>query len=220
MTNLYYYPYAPYADDSRIEEHPLFDLLYPLEKYHPPHKDWANYPTNRCPAMNAYENQSFIIKAPLDITLHYDSIGKCWKSDASPATKTLMMMDDEKSDILQFAFYYLFWQDKPSDTQLFLYDPPLYSLTKLPNYYIASGMIPIGTYTRNTSIGIQLKDNTKPIRMKRGDALATVTAFSSQRIKLIRKQPPQHILDQNTRNLLLKKFCPYTASKQLFSRWL
>ena len=220
MTKLYYYPYTPYDTFEPIESHPLFDLLYPLESYAPPHKEDKGLLVNKCPAMQAYDNQSFIIKSPVDIRLDYDTFANKLTTNAPEGTRSLILTEQPNSPIIQFAFYYLFWQDKPSDTQLFLYDAPLYSLNTLPNFYITAGMIPIGQYTRNSSIGIIIKDKTKPIIIKRGQPLATITALSSNRIQLIRKQPPQHILDTNARNLKMKKFCPYTFSKQLFSRWL
>jgi len=221
MTILNYYPYTPYDTGERIEEHPLFDLLYPLTPYNPPHKDDKQLLVNSCPAMQAFDNQSFIIKSPVDIRIDYDTFTNTFRTNVPEGTSSLILgTGDQSVPILQFAFYYLFWQDKQTDTQLFLYDPPLYSLKSLPNYYITAGMIPIGNYTRNTSIGIVIKDKTKPVIIKRGQPLATITALSSKRIKLKKTPPPQHILDTNARNLKMKKFCPYTFSKQLFSRWL
>jgi len=220
MTILHYYPYTPYDTEERIETHPLYDLLYPLENYNPPHKDDKQLMVNQCPAMQAFDNQSFIIKSPVDIRLDYDTFKNKLTTNAPEGTRSLILTEQPDSPIIQLAFYYIFWQDKPSDTQLFLYDPPLYSLKSLPNFYITAGMIPIGNYTRNSSIGIIIKDKTKPVIIKRGQPLATITALSSKRIKLKKTPPPQHILDTNARNLKMKKFCPYTFSKQLFSRWL
>jgi hypothetical protein len=220
VSKLYYYPYTPYDTGERIEEHPLFDLLYPLTPYDPPHKTDKQLLVNQCPAMQAFDNQSFIIKSPVDIRLDYDTFAKKLTTNAPEGTRSLILTEQPDSPIIQLAFYYLFWQDKPSDTQLFLYDPPLYSLKSLPNFYITAGMIPIGQYTRNSSIGIIIKDKTKPVIIKRGQPLATITTLSSKKIQLKKTPPPQHILDTNARNLKMKKFCPYTFSKQLFSRWL
>lgn len=219
MTKLYYHAYTPYTTDTRIEESPMYDLLYDLESYSPPHKQNTSLTVNACPGMTSFDNQSFILRSPLDIHLIYDSIKKKWQTNAPPGTKQIIMTE-ENSTTLQFAFYYLFWQDKPSDTQLFMYDPPLYSLTALPNFYITAGMIPVGQYTRNTSVGLIPKDIEKPIKIKRGQPLATFTALSSKKIQLIKQKPSQEVLDTNKRHLFMKDFCPYTASKKLFSRWL
>jgi hypothetical protein len=220
MTKLYYYPYTPYDVNSRIEESPMFDLLYDLQPYKPPYQSNKNMMVNQCPAMNSFNNQSFIIQSPVDINLVWDSIKKSWLTQSPPGVKSLIMTQQDNSTTIQLAVYYLFWQDKQSDTQLFMYDPPLYSLTTLPNFYIASGMIPIGKYTRNTSVGLILKNTEKPINIKRGQPLATITALSSKKIDIIKKQPPKHILDTNARNLNMKQFCPYTFSKNLFANWL
>jgi hypothetical protein len=164
-----YYP--PHNTGERIEEHPLFDLLYPLTPYDPPHKT-KTLIVNQCPAMQAFDNQSFIIKSPVDIRLDYDTFKNKLTTNAPEGTRSLILTEQPDSPIIQLAFYYLFWQDKPSDTQLFLYDPPLYSLKSLPNFYITAGMIPIGQYTRNSSIGIIIKDKTKPVIIKRGQPLS------------------------------------------------
>ena len=144
MTILNYYPYTPYEIHDRIEEHPLFDLLYPLEDYNPPHKDDKQRVVNKCPAMQAFDNQSFIIKSPVDIRIDYDTFTKHSKQMCLKGLTLSYSRDQKIPILLQLAFYYLFWQDKPSDTQLFLYDPPLYSLKSLPNFYITAGMIPLG----------------------------------------------------------------------------
>jgi hypothetical protein len=216
MTKLYYHAFTPHI---RIEESPMCDLLYDLEQYSPPHKQTPNLSVNLCPALTAFDNQSFVLRSPLDIHMVYDTFKKSWQSNVTPTVKDFILIE-KNSSIFQLAFYYLFWQDKQSDTQLFMYDAPLYALTSLPNFYVTSGMIPIGQYTRNTGIGIVPKDLEKPIKIKRGQALASITAFSSQKIQLIKQKPPQSILDTNQRHLFMKSFCPYTMSKKLFSRWL
>ena len=81
-------------------------------------------------------------------------------------------------------------------------------------------MIPIGEYTRNTSIGLVLKPNNNTIKIERGQALAAITLVGDEKIKLVKKKPPQHILDENYRNTGKPKYCPYLMTKTLFSRWL
>jgi len=222
MTKLYYHPYSSdthvqYTDISIIEKSAMHDLLYDLEEYYPPHKNTAQLSVNQCPAMSTFDKQSFILRSPLDISLTYND---GWTSSSPFAVQQLLKIEDVKSPIIQFGFHYLFWQDKQSDTQLFLYDPPLYALDTLPNFYITAGMIPIGEYTRNTSLGIIVKDLSKPVKIKRGQALATFTAVSSKKIQLVKAKPPQSVINTNLRHTQLKDFCPYTASKKLFSRWM
>lgn len=217
MTNLYY---SPYIDtEGEIQEHALYDLMYPLDPLTPPHNNTKSI-INKCPAITAYNNQSAVLRAPVEINLMWDTFKSEWKYHGVIANKDFVIKTEDNSPIIQLKFYYLFWQDKPSNTQLFLYDPPLHQLNRLPNFYTTSGMIPIGQYTRNTSIGLVIKNKDKPIKINRGDALATITAVSDKKIKFIRKDPPKHILQTNYRHLMYKHLCPYTLSTKLFSRWL
>ena len=217
MTNLYY---SPYIDtEGEIQENALYDLMYPLDPLTPPHNNTKSI-INKCPAITAYNNQSAVLRAPVEINLMWDTFKSEWKYHGVIANKDFVIKTEDNSPIIQLKFYYLFWQDKPSNTQLFLYDPPLHQLNRLPNFYTTSGMIPIGEYTRNTSIGLVIKNKDKPIKINRGDALATITAVSDKKIKFIRKDPPKHILQTNYRHLMYKHLCPYTLSTKLFSRWL
>lgn len=215
MNTIYYYPHLPHIP---IEQHPLFDLMYPLDLTTPPHSTYKSNMT-LCPAMSTYDQHTYIIRSPISFNLKYSN--NKWSSPpASPEIQEMLMLEEDNKPYLQLATYYLFWSDKKTNTKLFLTDPPLYEVNHTPTYYVTSGMIPIGEYTRNTSIGLVLKPNNNTIKIERGQALAAITLVGDQRIKLVKKKPPQHILDENHRNSGKLKYCPYLMTKTLFSRWL
>lgn len=217
MNTIYYYPHLPHVD---ITKHPLFDLMYDLDPINPPHTSYKSN-MSMCPAMLTHEQHTYIIRSPISFSIKYNHESQSWSSPpTSPEIQEMLMPEDDRQPYLQLATYYLFWSDKKTNTKLFLTDPPLYEVNHKPTYYIASGMIPIGEYTRNTSLGLILKPNYNTIKVERGDALAAITLVGDQRIQLVKKKPPQHILDENNRNLGVPKYCPFLRTKTLFSRWL
>ena len=215
MNTIYYYPHLPHTP---IEQHPLFDLMYDLDPATPPHSTYKSNMTT-CPAMNVYDQHTYIMRSPISFNLKY--INNKWTSPpAAREIQDMLIPEEENKPYLQLATYYLFWSDKKTNTKLFLTDPPLYEVNHTPTYYVTSGMIPIGEYTRNTSIGLVIKPDNNTIKVERGQALAAITLVGDQRIKLVKKKPPQHILDANFRNTHKPKYCPYLVTKTLFSRWL
>jgi len=214
MNTIYYYPHLPHTP---IESHPLYDLMYDLDPISPPHTQYKSN-MSMCPAMSTYDQHTYIIRSPISFNLKYNNT---WTSPpVSPEIQEMLMLEEENKPYLQLATYYLFWSDKKTNTKLFLTDPPLYEVNSKPTYYVTSGMIPIGEYTRNTSIGLVLKPNNNTIKIERGQALAAITLVGDERIQLVKKKPPQHILDENNRNSGKPKYCPYLMTKTLFARWL
>ena len=215
MNTIYYYPHLPHTP---IESHPLFDLMYDLDPISPPHTQYKSN-MSLCPAMSTYDQHTYIMRSPISFNLKYNN--NTWTSPpVSPEIQEMLMLEEENKSYLQLATYYLFWSDKKTNTKLFLTDPPLYEVNSKPTYYVTSGMIPIGEYTRNTSIGLVLKPDNNTIKIERGQALAAITLVGDERIKLVKKKPPQHILDENNRNTGKPKYCPYLMTKTLFARWL
>ena len=215
MNTIYYYPHLPHTP---IESHPLYDLMYDLDSISPPHTQYKSN-MSMCPAMSTYDQHTYIMRSPISFNLKYNN--NQWSSPpVSPEIQEMLMLEEENKPYLQLATYYLFWSDKKTNTKLFLTDPPLYEVNSKPTYYVTSGMIPIGEYTRNTSIGLVLQPDNNTIKIERGQALAAITLVGDERIKLVKKKPPQHILDENNRNSGKPKYCPYLMTKTLFARWL
>lgn len=217
MSTIYYYPYLP---NQNIEQHPFYDLMYDLDVVNPPHTQYKSAMSS-CPAMAIQQSHTYLIKSPIDFKISYNTQTKSWSSAATTKEiSELFMPEDDKQPYLQLAVYYLFWSEKQSNTQLWMHDVPLHEVNTTPTWYIASGMIPIGTYTRNTSLGLILKPNQTKIQVERGQPLAAITLINNQKVNLVKKKPPQHIIDTNIRNHTKSKYCPFLAAKTLFSRWL
>lgn len=217
MSTIYYYPHIPEQD---IEQHPLFDLMYDLEMVTPPHTQYKSA-MSRCPAMSVTQTHTYLLRSPVDFTALYNEKTRSWSStSATEEISQMLMPEDDRQPYLQVAVYYLFWAEKKSNTQLWMHDIPLYEVNSTPAWYVASGMIPIGEYTRNTSLGIILKPNQTKIKVERGQPLAAITLLDNKKVTLVKKKPPQHILNANIRNHDKSRYCPFLASKNLFSRWL
>ena len=216
MNTIHYYPFLPNVD---INQHPLLDLMYDLDPISPPHTQYKSI-MSMCPAMSTYDQHTYIIRSPISFNLKYNNNTWTSPSPLSQEIQEMLVVEEENKPYLQLATYYLFWSDKKTNTKLFLTDPPLYEVNSKPTYYVTSGMIPIGEYTRNTSIGLVLKPDNNTIKVERGDALAAITLVGDEKIQLVKKKPPQHIINENLRNVGKPKYCPYLMTKTLFARWL
>lgn len=221
MNTIYYYPHPPHTSSVvDYDKHPLTDLLYDLEPINPPHTKFQSQ-MDICPAMKIHRNHTFLIRSPIDIDLLFDK-NQGWS--ANQTTQEVFDLitppDSPTNPYLQLKIYYLFWSEKKTNDQLWMHDIPLHEVKTKPPFYIASGMIPIGQYTRNTSLGIVLNENESLVKIKRGQPLASITLVSDQGVKLVKKKPTQDIIDLNLKHFQTPRFCPYYATKNFFSKWL
>lgn len=216
--NIYYCPLNPYNPESIHIPSGL--EISDLEQIDPPYRKYKSL-MNGCPAMSVHSTHTYIVRSPLDFTLSYDRKQGSWKEENSSGNDhSLIIPSDDKHPYVQLSIFYLFWSDKKTNTKLWQHDPPLYTINKEITWYIASGMMPVGEYTRNTSIGLILKPDQDIIEINKGDIISSFTLIGDSKIKLTKKKPSQKIINQNTENYSRKRFCPYTFSKQLFARWL
>ena len=217
MNTICYYPFNPYEMAEPIENHPeILESIYDLEKSHPPHKRY-NSLMNSCPAMKVYDEYTYIVRSPFDFSLEYFN-GE-WKSNSSEIANSVLIYPHDNKPYIQLAIFYLFWSQKKSDAQIWQHDIPLYLLEKQSTWYTTAGMFPVGTYTRNTSVGLVLKPDESIIEIKRGQPLCSLTFISSKGINLIKEKPSSKIIEQNIKNNQKKFICPYKFSKELFSKW-
>lgn len=218
MSTIYYYPHHPNRD---IEEDALFDLMYDLEPINPPHTSYKSDMTS-CPAMSVNQSHTYLIRSPIDFSISYNQQQRKWAStkEVSDEVSQMFILHQDRNPYFQLGVYYLFWSEKKSNTQLWQHDVPLHEVNEIPSWYTATGMFPVGEYVRTTACGMILKPDHTKIKVTRGQPIAAITLVGDTKIKLVKKQPSQEIIDMNYRNLTKPKYCPYLAAKTLFSRWL
>ena len=220
MKTVFYYPYTPFDySTTHINDYPdLLSSYYDLESNSPPHASWKSSVINKCPAMKVVEYNTYFIRSPFDFNLKYTN--GIWDiSENGELEKSLFILPSDNLPYIQLSIFYLFWTNVKCDIKLWQHDPPLWAIDKQINWYSTSGMIPIGEYTRNTSVGICLKEGHDTIKIKRGDIISSITLIGNSSFKLERKEPSEKILMANENNNSKKFFCPYKASMQLFKRW-
>lgn len=204
--NIYYYPYNP----DRI---PLLDCLYDLEPIDPPHYSY-NSLLDACPAMTVHRTHTYLLRSPFDFKLTFED--NKW----IPSDNVADIIIPSNKPYIQIQFYYLFWSKRKTNIKLWQHDPPQYTINKVPTWYTTAGMIPIGEYTRNTSVGFILKPNENTIEISKGEILTSFTLVGDSYHELVKDAPSQKILQKNVENYSKKHICPYKFSKELFSRWI
>ena len=217
---VYYHPYYLNTDTDYMYFLDMMDVTYDLELIVPPHKAHKSR-LDICPAISVYNTHTYSIRSPINISLEYNHENGVWR-EWTPIGNTNLMIEPpaEGMPYVQLAIYYIFWTEKKSNVKLWQHDPPLHAFNYIPSWYTVPGMIPIGEYTRNTSIGFALKPGENIIDIQRGDIISALTFVGDSKIQLVKRTPSQEVIKQNTDNANKKRKCPYTASKELFSRWL
>lgn len=215
MDTIFYYPFNPYRMDVPIQPE-ILKLIPDLEKVQPPYRKYSSLMSG-CPAMKVYDEMTYIVRSPFDFDLEYEE--DRWKSNSSELASSVLIYPQDNKPYIQLAIFYLFWSKKKSNVQVWQHDTPSYFLDEIPTWYIASGMIPIGKYTRNTSIGLILKPNESYIKIKKGQPLCSLTFVGDKGVELIKEEPSPKIIRQNIINNQKKFVCPYKFSKELFARW-
>jgi hypothetical protein len=214
---IFYHPLNPYNPGSDIVPSGLYFDLEPID---PPYRSY-NSLLNKCPSMTIHNNHTYILRSPLDFVLCYNRNDGTWSEENSSKGKhTLILPSQDRQPYVQLSLYYLFWSERKTNTKLWQHDPPLYILDRLPTWYVTSGMIPIGEYTRNISVGFILRPGCDKIEIKKGEVVSAFTLVGDTKIKLKKKKPSLQVLRDNVENYTKKTLCPYTFSKQLFARWL
>jgi hypothetical protein len=220
MKKVFYYPYNPFDFKKNIKEYPeLLALYYDLEPAIPPHVSWKSCLLNMCPAMKVVDYNTYLIRSPFDFNIKYKN-GKLDISENGELEKSLFILNNDDLPFLQLSIFYLFWTNIRCDITLWQHDPPFWAVNGPLTWYSTSGMIPIGKYTRNVSVGICLKEGHDNIKIKRGDVISAVTFAGTSSFKLEKMEPSERILRQNERNNRMKNICPYKASINLFKKWL
>lgn len=221
VETVYYHPYYVNTDTDFSYFLELMEMNYDLELVQPPHKKYYKSRLDLCPAINVYDNHTYILRSPVSIDLHYNYETGIWNElTPSGCTDYLIERPNDNKPYVQLAIYFIFWTEEKTNIKLWQHDPPLYTLNSLPTWYTVAGMIPISEYTRNTSVGFALRPGEDFIRINRGDAISAFTFTGESKVQLIKKEPPLSILQQNTENSKKRKLCPYTFSRRIFSKWL
>lgn len=175
---------------------------------------------DKCPAMNVYSNHTYLIRSPFDFNMKYDRDKGEWDiSQNGELEKSLIILPKDKMPYIQLSVFYLFWCNKKCDVTLWQHDPPMWTQSGYKDWYIASGMIPIGEYTRNTSIGFGLKSGGSFVKINRGDVISSITFVSNSKVYLQKKNPKNRIFIKNIENNEKKFSCPMKWSFELFKKW-
>lgn len=222
MKTIHYYPYTPYDyETSEIDDFPeLLNLYYDLEKDSPPHRREYSSIMDKCPAMNVYSSHTYVLRSPFDFKIKYDYTTNQWDtSETGEEERGLIILPFDNTPYIQVSIFYLFWSPEKSNITLWQHDPPLWALSGEKDWYVTSGMFPVGEYVRNISIGLALKSGGTTIDIKRGDIITSVSFIGDERISLKKQRPSRNILQQNINNFQKKSFCPYKYSLELFRRW-
>lgn len=205
----------------------LWDLLYDVEAVKYPYLK-NNGQISQCPALKVSQNMTYVIKSPVDLKISFNKKRNGIEIDfPKPSVPKVLCLSQEPIRSLdhiyfQTSFSYLFWTDS-KDVQLWMHDVPEMLKTSEKNYYIASGMLPIGKYVRMINEPFIMKpteEDVQTFEISRSEPIMGITFFSKDKISLIKKEPPKEILQAAWRNSSKKEFCPYTFSRDLFKKWI
>lgn len=158
----------------------VYDYDYPIIR----ESDLVNksYEYTQCPVWKHKANRTFIVRSPINFSLTIDSQNK--KIDYDDDGIELLdeyfkytpfgMCSPRKNLQLLFPSY-VFW----SNTKNVWFEFDSYSLTAVNNNFTSiSGWFNIDKWPRETSLSIDIVDETKPVIIKKGDPLYKVNFYT------------------------------------------
>ena len=205
----------PFVNDSIIEPVPQIQLHEKLEY-------------TKCPAWQNLINNSYTVKSPVDLEIFFKEETKeiyateltQYKFDSLIGVNkgSSNNWSGEKEVVFLIFIGYLFWtEDKDVWIEQSIYPPTLQN----NNFEIIEGRFPLSCWTRSVVVGVRMKDFSKPISIKRGDFLYHVRFFSNfDKVRLIRKEPNQKLLNEYFRNVERKQWLPNSSWKLIKERFL
>ena len=152
----------------------------------------------KCPALQAYCKNTFVITAPMDATVRLSQVGSAFSMAVDGYGWTQDLYDSvctvREDGSISISPVYVFYAKESVEMEVlpvFLLDSP-----SLENTLFIAGSYDIGKWIRPIDFSFYAKDNSKPINIKRGDPLFFVRfkTKEDEKITLERVEQSQELL--------------------------
>jgi hypothetical protein len=149
----------------------------------------------KCPAFLDYYKNTYLIKAPMDLTLNISgSQVTCQQSYPADYLNLLIMNRTEersKISMLQILWNYTFYSN---DSVMVEVLPPTWHKNSFQNNInVLGATFDISKWARPLNFAFEIIDDTKPIVIKRGDPLYYVRFNTLNKVKLVKQEPTKEI---------------------------
>tara|TARA_R110000765_G_scaffold354476_1_gene444628 strand:- start:68 stop:796 length:729 start_codon:yes stop_codon:yes gene_type:complete len=225
MSTVYYSGYAAEMDNfTVIDPEPLLKSVT---------KEWKGkdaFFLLKCPAMTNEMKNTFVIRAPFDITVSWDDekgfhfTNKAFKNLGQGGFDNFFkLVPNEKSDLMLtinqiFTGYgnYLFFADEPTTLQL---QPANYHKTKISKFPFIAGSYEIDKWCRPIILAI-INDKKEDIVIKRNDPLYYVKFYSKKDVVLKRFEITREIEQIVVGSLTIKKYLQGYSMRRLYDMFM
>lgn len=148
----------------------------------------------RCSAVREYMKNVFVIRAPVDYTLHIDAEGRCSTSDHTKeffdATVTPRSLGSGPRT-LSLEWMYLFYANESVVIEAL---PPMFEHGALTSdIRPIPGCFDIGKWIRPVAFAFEVLDGVSEIHIKRGDPLLYVRFATDKKVKLVRVEQDERL---------------------------
>jgi hypothetical protein len=181
----------------------------------------------RCPSWKHKATRIFIVKSPIDITLHVDidkqelhSPNLNQEQFDDYCTPTFMSDNWCKNDRVTIQLSvprFIFWTNKRN---IWIESRPFFKTSLQNNLTSIPGWFKISDWNRPIATSFDIVDLEKPVIIKRGDPLFEISFYSrnlDDGIILNRKKSiPDEIVNNVNKTLSVKKYFPKFIGKYLF----
>ena len=139
-----------------------------------------DYVYSKCPVHTHKQNRVFIGLSPIDISLRViiktDSLNRIICDDSN-----LITWDDEhvnsQKPVIQLKFPKFMFYTNENDVWFDFYD---HRMTDLKNNFVSvRGWFNLSNWSRTSSLGMTIVDETKPVIIKKGDPLCRISFYPS-----------------------------------------
>ena len=173
----------------------------------------------KCPAFLDYYKNTYLIKAPIDITLNIsNSMINCLQG--LPADYLNMIVTNRfKEGDLHFtsslAWFYTFYSKESVMIEVI---PPTWHKNSFQNNInLITATFDISKWVRPLEFAFEVIDDTKPLVIKRGDPLYYIRFNTLDKVKLIKQEPTKELENLISMCLSVKAYSPKHSMEKNYS---
>ena len=171
--------WTPY---KRLPDMESMDLIYFEPEKLDYYKDTTSY-FMKCPAVSNFHKKFFVIRSPFDLELNYDRKGGEVKISEDQKFYDRFVSwrrteyGEQERPLFSFLFQYMFVADEPVWIETY----PAFLHGQPKNTQYIPGSFDIYNWFRPIDFSFQMLDDTKPVKIKRGQPLFYIK-FNSKKL--------------------------------------
>lgn len=203
---VYWTPYSATAGESWLDIAGIEPM--PMMKYLMADRKTAEH--MKCPSVQDYFMNAFVIFAPKDYTLTVNLDGSISTEDMDQLFfdkyVTRRTLPDDKHRTISVEFTSLFFSKEPLQVELI--QPPMEHGELHQSVRVIPGTFNIGRWIRPVTFGVEVVDGFTEVKIRRGDPLTCIRFLTNEKVTLERIENSGEIRQMVESCVYMKRYIP------------